>query len=123
MESNQPNGAAPIEKTFARAEVLIPVKCNQHPRMKSYIGVLKHPLFAVSGEAGTYTITGLPAGTYTVAAWHEKPSPNGTEKTMQVTVPAGGAGKADFAFDAATASIKPGLEMMPALDIPMLGRQ
>jgi hypothetical protein len=40
----QPNGAAPIEKTFARAEVLIPVKCNQHPWMKSYIGVLKHPV-------------------------------------------------------------------------------
>ena len=36
----QPNGAPPIEKTFARAEVLIPVKCNQHPWMKSYIGVL-----------------------------------------------------------------------------------
>lgn len=120
----QPNGAAPIEKTFARAEVLIPVKCNQHPWMKSYVGVLKHPFFAVSGEDGAYSITGLKPGTYTVAAWHEKGGPNGTEKTMQVTVPAGGAGKADFAFgDAATASTKPGLEMMPALDVPMLGRQ
>jgi len=122
----QPNGAAPIEKTFARAEVLIPVKCNQHPWMKSYIGVLKHPFFAVSAADGTYTIKGLPAGTYTVAAWHEK-SPaggtNGTEKTMQVTVPAGGAGKADFTFgEAATASTKGGLEMMPALDLPMIRR-
>lgn len=119
----QPNGAAPIEKTFSRAEVLIPVKCNQHPWMKSYIGVLKHPFFAVSGVDGTYTIKGLPAGTYTVAAWHEKGGPNGTEKTMQVTVPASGAGTADFAFgEAATASTKPGLEMMPALDVPMIGR-
>jgi hypothetical protein len=119
----QPNGAAPIEKTFARAEVLIPVKCNQHPWMKSYIGVLKHPFFAVTGEDGTYTIKGLMPGTYTVAAWHEKGGPNGTEKTMQVTVPAGGAGKADFAFgEAATASTKPGLEMMPALEVPMVGR-
>ena len=50
----QPNGAAAIEKTFARAEVLIPVKCNQHPWMKSYIGVLKHPFFAVSAADGTY---------------------------------------------------------------------
>jgi hypothetical protein len=118
----QPNGAAPIEKTFARAEVLIPVKCNQHPWMKSYIGVLKHPFFAVSAADGTYSIKGLPAGTYTVAAWHEKGGPNGTEKTMQVTVPAGGAGKADFAFGeaAATASTKGGLEMMPALDLPMI---
>jgi hypothetical protein len=42
---------------------------------------------------------------------------------MQVTVPAGGAGKADFAFgEAATASTKGGLEMMPALDLPMVVR-
>ena len=120
----QPNGAAPIEKSFARAEVLIPVKCNQHPWMKSYIGVLKHPFFAVSAEDGTYTIKGLQPGTYTVAAWHEKGGPNGTEKTMQVTVPASGAGKADFAFGeaSATASTKPGLEMQPALEIPLIGR-
>lgn len=119
----QANGAAPIEKTFARAEVLIPVKCNQHPWMKSYVGVLKHPFFAVSAEDGSFTIKGVPPGTYTIAAWHEKGGPNGTEKTMQVTIPAKGAGKADFAFgDAATAANGSGLQMMPALDVPMIGR-
>ena len=114
----------PIEKTFARPEVLIPVKCNQHPWMKSYIGVLRHPFYAVSAEDGTFTIKGVPPGTYTVAAWHEKGGPNGTEKTMQVTVPPNGSGKADFAFgDAATASSQPGgLQMMPALELPMIGR-
>lgn len=118
----QANGAAPIEKTFARPEVLIPVKCNQHPWMKAYIGVLKHPLFAVSSEDGSFAIKGVPPGTYTVAAWHEKGGANGTEKTMQVTVPAKGDVKADFSFgDAATASGRPGLEMMPALEIPYLG--
>jgi hypothetical protein len=119
----QANGAAPIEKTFARAEVLIPVKCNQHPWMKSYVGVLKHPFFAVTAEDGTFTIKGVPPGTYTVAAWHEKGGPNGTEKTMQVTVPASGSGKADFSFgEAAAASNRSGLQMMPALDVPMIGR-
>jgi len=119
----QPNGAPPIEKTFARAEVLIPVKCNQHPWMKSYIGVLKHPFFAVSAEDGSFTIKGVPPGTYTVAAWHEGGA-TGTEKTMQVTVAANGSAKADFAFgEAATASGNSGLQMMPALDLPMLGRQ
>jgi len=118
----QPNGAPPIEKTFARAEVLIPVKCNQHPWMKSYIGVLKHPFFAVSGEDGSFTIKGVPPGTYTVAAWHEGGA-TGTEKTMQVTVPASGSVKADFAFGGATtASAGKGLEMMPALELPMLSR-
>ena len=119
----QPNGAAPIEKTFARAEVLIPVKCDQHPWMKSFIGVVKHPFYAVTGEDGTFVIKGLPPGKYTVVAWHEKGGPNGTEKPMEVTVPANGTVKADFSFgEAATATGKPSLEMMPALDIPMIGR-
>lgn len=118
----QPNGAAPIEKTFARAEVLIPVKCNQHPWMKAYVGVLKHPFFAVSGEDGTFTLKNVPPGTYTVVAWKEGGA-NGTEKTMQVTVPAKGSATADFSFgEAAAAAGKPSLEMMPALELPMMGR-
>ncbi|MFN2533087.1 MAG: carboxypeptidase regulatory-like domain-containing protein [Pyrinomonadaceae bacterium] len=117
---SQTSGAAPIEKSFNRAEVLVPVKCNQHPWMKSYIGVLKHPLFAVSSEEGTFTIKGVPPGTYTVAAWHEG-GVKGTEKTMQVTVPASGSVKADFSFgEAAAAANQGGLEMMPAIEFPML---
>jgi hypothetical protein len=119
----QANGAPPIEKTFARPEVLIPVKCNQHPWMKAYVGVMRHPMFAVSGADGSFTISKVPPGKYTVAAWHEKGGANGTEKTMEVTVPANGSGKADFAFgDAATVSTTPGLKMMPAIEFPMLGR-
>lgn len=118
----QPNGAPPLEKTFKRAEVLVPVKCNQHPWMKSYIGVLKHPLYAVSAEDGSFTIKDVPPGTYTVVAWHEGGT-TGTEKTMQVTVAAKGSAKADFAFgEAAAASTRPSLQMMPALDVPMIGR-
>lgn len=120
---SQPNGAPPLTHSFARAEVLVPVKCNQHPWMKAYVAVMKHPFFAVSAEDGTFTIKGVPAGTYTVAAWHEGGA-TGTEKTMQVTVAANGAAKADFAFGeaAATTSTKPGLEMMPAIEFPMLNR-
>lgn len=120
---SQPNGAPPIEKTFARAEVLVPVKCNQHPWMKAYIGVMKSPLFAVSADDGTFTIKGVPAGTYTVVAWKEGGA-TGTEKTMSVTVPANGSAKADFAFgEGAATSTKPSsLQMMPAIEFPMLGR-
>jgi plastocyanin len=116
----QANGAPPIEKTFARPEVLIPVKCNQHPWMKAYIGVMRHPFFAVSGKDGSFEIKGLPPGNYTVVAWKEGGA-NGTEKTMQVTVPANGSAKADFAFGegAATTSLNPSLKMMPALEIPL----
>ena len=119
----QANGAPPIEKSFGRAEVLIPVKCNQHPWMKSYIGVLKHPLFAVSDASGAYTISGVPPGKYTVVAWREGQTPE--EQTMEVTVTGSAPGKADFAFPkagAATSSTQPSLQMMPAIDFPMLGK-
>jgi len=117
----QANGAPQIEKAFTRAEVLIPVKCNQHPWMKSYVGVMKTPFFSVSNDSGAYEITGVPPGTYTVVAWREGGA-TGEEKTMQVTVPANGSAKADFAFGAATSSTKPSLQMLPAIEFPMLGK-
>jgi carboxypeptidase family protein len=66
---SQAPGAAPIDKKFARSEVMIPVKCNQHPWMRAYIGVVKNPFFAVTGGDGTFTLKGLPPGDYTIAAW------------------------------------------------------
>lgn len=70
-ESQPPKGEK-LVKTFPREELLIPVKCNVHPWMRSYIGVLKHPYHAVTGEDGTFTIKNLPPGEYTLAVWHEK---------------------------------------------------
>jgi hypothetical protein len=116
---SQSAGQAPIEKSFTRPEVLIPVKCNQHPWMKAYIGVMRHPLFSVSNPDGAFEIKGVPAGSYTVVAWREGGTA-GQEKTMQVTVPANGSAKADFAFGEATSSIKPSLQMMPALELPVV---
>jgi len=119
---SQPNGAPPIEKTFGRSEILVPVKCNQHPWMRSYIGVLKHPLFDVSKDTGAYEIKGVPPGKYTVVAWREG---GAAEKTMEVTVTANGAAKADFSFGGApaTASTAPSsLQLMPAIEFPMLGK-
>jgi plastocyanin len=118
---SQPNGAAPLTHKLARAEVLVPVKCNQHPWMKSYVGVTKHPFFAVSGEDGSFTIKGVPAGKYTVVAWHEGGA-NGTEKPMEVTVPAKGSVTADFSFGASALGQPSSLQMMPAIEFPMLGK-
>jgi len=118
---SQASGAAPLQHKLAHAETMVPVKCNQHPWMKSYVGVLKHPLFAVSGEDGSFTIKGVPPGKYTVVAWHEGGA-KGTEKTMQVTVPASGAAKADFTFGAAALGQPSSLQMMPAIEFPTLGK-
>jgi hypothetical protein len=120
---SQPNGAGPLTHKLNVAEAMVPVKCNQHPWMKAYVGVLKHPFFAVSAENGSYTIANVPPGTYTVVAWHEGPGA-GTEKTMQVTVPAKGSGTADFSFGASAAlrGQPSSLPMLPAIEFPMLHR-
>ncbi|HKW33914.1 MAG TPA: carboxypeptidase regulatory-like domain-containing protein [Candidatus Acidoferrum sp.] len=69
---SQAQGVPPIEATFGRQEVAIPVKCNIHPWMKGYIAVFKHPYFAVTDKDGKFILKGLPAGTYTITAWQEK---------------------------------------------------
>ena len=66
---SQPPGAAPLDKKFTRPEIMIPTKCNQHPWMRAYIGVMRNPLFAVTGSDGTFTIKGVPPGDYTLGAW------------------------------------------------------
>jgi plastocyanin len=92
---SQAPGAAPIDEKFARAEIMIPLKCNQHPWMRAYIGVTKSP-YAVTGSDGTYTIKGLPPGDYTIGAW----TVTFGEQEMKVTVPAKGSATADFTFKA-----------------------
>ncbi len=61
-----------VEHRFARPEIMIPVKCNIHAWMHSYIGVVDHPYFAVTGPDGTFQWKNVPPGDYTVAVWHEK---------------------------------------------------
>lgn len=57
---------------FSVKEVLIPIKCDVHNWMNAYAGVVDSPFFAVTGEDGTFTLKGLPPGTYTIEAVHEK---------------------------------------------------
>lgn len=94
---SQPPKAAALEKTFAREEIMLPVKCNQHPWMKMYVNVVKSPYFAVTDKDGKYTLKGLPPGTYTIAVVQEKLG----EQTQQITVAAKESKTADFTMKAA----------------------
>ena len=90
-----PNQGMKIEKKFKKEQVLTPIMCDVHPWMKAYAGVVKHPFFSVTGADGSFTIKGLPAGTYTLTAVH---GALGT-KTTEITVTEAGA-SADFEFSA-----------------------
>ena len=92
-ESQAPK-ATPLEKTFAREEILLPVQCNQHPWMKMFIGVVKNPFFAVSGPDGKFEIKGLPPGEYTIAFVQEKLG----EQTQKVTLAAKDSKTVDITF-------------------------
>jgi plastocyanin len=67
----QSPGAPDLKRRFARPEVMIPVKCNVHAWMRTYMGVMEHPYFAVTGGTGEFDWTSIPPGEYTIAAWHE----------------------------------------------------
>ncbi|MBZ5580793.1 MAG: carboxypeptidase regulatory-like domain-containing protein [Acidobacteriia bacterium] len=68
---SQPVGSGALTMSFPRQEIMVPFKCNVHPWMRAYVGVVSHPFYAVTGDDGTFTITGLPPGTYTIESWHE----------------------------------------------------
>ena len=87
-----------LEKTFQIPEQMISVKCDVHVWMQAYVGVMDHPYYATSGADGSFTISGLPAGTYTVTTWHEQ---FGTQE-MEVTVGDGESGEAGFTYAASS---------------------
>jgi hypothetical protein len=62
--------------------------------MFAFLFVMEHPYFGVSAADGTWSIPGLPAGSYTLVAWHEKLG----EQEAALTVAADGSGTASFVF-------------------------
>jgi plastocyanin len=94
FNQGMPVPGSKVSKSFTKPEVMVRIKCDVHGWMSSWAGVLPHPFFAVSGEDGSFTIKGLPAGTYVIEAWHEK---LGTQ-TQKVTVGENEAKSAAFAF-------------------------
>jgi hypothetical protein len=85
------NFAQPIkgqlnEKSFSKPEVLLRIKCDVHPWMNTFVGVVPHKFFAVTDEKGRFRLpSGLPAGKYTIEAVH----PKAGRVAQEITVTAG----------------------------------
>lgn len=90
----QPRKGMESIKSFDKKEVMIPVGCDVHPWMRSYISVLDHPFFAVTDADGKFEIKGLPAGEYEIEAIHEKLK----NTTGKITVKDGESAKLDLSY-------------------------
>ena len=72
FNNGQPIQGMKMTHTFTAKEVMVPFKCDVHGWMNAYVGVMNHPYFAVTDKDGKFELKGLPPGTYTIEAWHEK---------------------------------------------------
>ncbi len=94
VDVSQGPGSQPQVRQFPSSELMLPIRCNNHPWMNAFLNIAPNPYFAVSAANGSFTIGGLPPGTYTLAAVHEKLG----EQDVQVTVPAHTTTAASFTF-------------------------
>jgi plastocyanin len=72
FNKGQPFQGMRERQVFTVPEVMVRFVCNVHGWMAAYVGVVAHPFFAVTGDAGKFELKGIPPGTYTIEAWHEK---------------------------------------------------
>ena len=93
----QMQGAPDITISFPAAENFLKFKCDVHPWMFAWVTVVDHPYFAVTGKDGTFKISNVPPGKYTISALHRKAAPNGVDKNVEVKD--GESAKVDFALD------------------------
>jgi plastocyanin len=94
FDISQPAMTGTEQHIFRTTGLMIPVRCNNHPWMETFLNVVKNPFFAVSDATGYFEIKGLPPGTYTLEAVQEKLG----KQTQSVTVEAHKTVKANFTF-------------------------
>ena len=51
---------------------VVKVFCQIHSHMSATVMVFDHPWFAIPDERGMFDLSGVPAGTHQITAWHER---------------------------------------------------
>ena len=75
------------------------MQCGFHAYMESWGLAVENPYYAITGPSGTFLITDVPPGEYTLVAWHPQ---EGAMLEKKVTVTPKGAVIAGFEFKAPT---------------------
>jgi plastocyanin len=83
-----------ITRRLMKPEIMLRSKCDIHPWMSGFIGVVSHPYFGVSNKKGEVVLYQVPPGTYTISAWHETLG----VKTQKVELGQKGNQKIEFVF-------------------------
>jgi len=94
LNKAQPATQAELMSDVFTVPEFIPVGCDVHEWMEATIAVVDHPYAVVTGADGSFSLTDVPAGTYTVEVWHAELG----KQTMTVTVGAGETATADVEF-------------------------
>jgi hypothetical protein len=68
---SEPVGDPPIQTTFTKPELAIPIACNIHPWMRAFLFVFADPYFDITTKSGEFALKNVPPGTYTIEVWHE----------------------------------------------------
>ncbi|HEY2990277.1 MAG TPA: carboxypeptidase regulatory-like domain-containing protein [Candidatus Binatia bacterium] len=66
----QPKFKKTIEQKIEKPEA-ISIKCDVHGWMSGWLVATENPYVAVTDNSGSFKLTDVPAGSYTVEVWHE----------------------------------------------------
>jgi hypothetical protein len=90
-------GSGDLTMVYPAPENFLKFQCDVHPWMFAWVTVVDHPYFALSGKDGTFKISNVPPGKYTICALHRKAAPNGVDKEIEVKD--GETAKVDFTLE------------------------
>jgi len=91
---SQPKPGTVKSTVKAKKGPAMKVECDAHDFMHGFVFIAKNPYFAKVGADGSFAITDVPPGKYTIKAWHGMLK----NQKAKVTVDAGGTATVDFTF-------------------------